>query len=123
MKQKKQYLIKHYYDSYNGDNSILLESSFDPTEAAVYLQFKAELLFNDYTICLSNVAIAEGLVALYGLNFTEDEINNETEIDMYYDRERRCGEWFISKEGFEAEELQRADQDIIDILQPFIYDQ
>ncbi|MGD9569852.1 MAG: hypothetical protein AB7V48_16325 [Sedimentibacter sp.] len=87
--------LTHHYDI--GDRSLYF--SFDQktidekaVDLAVYLQFKAETLFDD-SICLDHVPIMQFL-ELFGakqLNEAPQEFNT---IDMYSDREYRCGEWY-----------------------------
>lgn len=117
---QQTYLIHHEYDI--GDRGIYVESSFDPTDAAVYLQFKAEALFNDDGISLSNLAIANALVALYGVTCgarTEDA----KPIDMHFERESRCGKWFKSDKGFLDPFIQQSDDKIIEVLKHHVGDQ
>ena len=113
------YKIHHYYDS--GDRAVFIESDTDPSDAAAYLQFKAEELSGDDGISLSNLAIASGLVALYGCS---SGYRNESAIplDMYEIREERCGKWYAR--NYEANlKLIRADSDILSVLKPHFGDQ
>lgn len=100
----KNYKIKHRYDSL--DTAVFIRSSFDPTDAAIYIQFKAESYF-DESISLSNLAIANALVTFYGcMPGVRDE--NAIVIDCYSERESRCGEWYVnnldSKSDLECDE-------------------
>jgi hypothetical protein len=120
MEQNKlTYLLKHTYDI--GERGVYIQSNFNPVDAAVYLQFKAEELFND-GVSLSNLAVANALVSLYGC-FCGAKKETATVIDLYSEREARCGEWFTNKNGFLNPEIQREDSELICFLKPHIGDQ
>lgn len=91
--------LTHEYDI--GDRSIYFtfdESKIEETvkELAVFLQFKAEEMFND-SICLDHQTIMKFL-ALFGAELIESKPTNVSfnTIDMYWDRERSCGDWYES---------------------------
>ncbi len=113
------YRIHHCYDI--GDRSIFIESDRDPSDAAAYLQFKAEELFGDDSICLSNLAIASGLVALYGCH-SGHRCESAVSVDMHEIREERCGEWY--ERNYDANpKIVRSDSDILSVLKPLFGDQ
>jgi len=112
------YKIMHEYD--NKDRSIFIESKANPTDAAIYLQFKAEDLSGDNGICLSNLAIANALVSLYDCEsggIADDAIV----INMHSAREERCGEWYGKR--MNTTELIRDDKLILTYLEPHFGDQ
>ncbi|HGS5694439.1 TPA: hypothetical protein ACMDWD_003384 [Vibrio cholerae] len=94
--------VTHEYDI--GDRSVYFsfdESQIDETakELAVYLQFKAEHAIND-ELALDNVTVVRFLI-LFGAKQLESEPNGDiTTIDMYWDRERSCGPWYL--ENYES---------------------
>ena len=115
------YRIFHNYDI--GDRSVFIESDTNPTDAAAYLQFKAEELSGDDGICLSNLAIAHGLVVLYGCT-SGHNTDEAIPLDMYEVRESRCGNWYINNvEQSSNPNLVRAEKDIRLVLQPHFSDQ
>lgn len=112
----KTYLIHHNYDV--GDRGIYVEASFNPVNAAVYLQFKAEELFGD-CVSLSNIAIANALIILYDVHCgarTDEAIS----IDMYFERESRCGEWFGSDKGYLDPLIQHPTDKLVEVLKPHV---
>ena len=117
--ENSTYLIKHAYDI--GETGIYIRSKFNPVDAAVYLQFKTEELFND-GVSLSNLAVANALVSLYGC-FCGAKNDKAITIDMYSEREARCGEWFSNENGFLNPEIQRTDSELINFLKPHVGDQ
>ena len=116
---KLTYLLEHAYDI--GDRGVYVESIFNPSDVAVYLQFKAEELFND-GVSLSNLAVVNALVSLYGC-FCGARSDKATVIDLYRERKLRCGKWFSDKSGFLNPEIQREDAVLISVLKPHINDQ
>lgn len=58
------YKICHTYDI--GERSVFIESETDPSDAISYINLKTYELFNDDSLSLSNLSIANALVALYG---------------------------------------------------------
>lgn len=110
--------VTHEYDI--GDRSVYFsfdESQIDETakELAVYLQFKAEHTIDD-EIALDNVTIVRFLL-LFGAKQLDSKPNDDvTTIDMYWDRERSCGDWYLAnyelldeKYGDEAHEFLRSE--------------
>lgn len=115
-KTRSIYKIHHHYDI--GNRSVYIESKFDPTEYAVYLQFMAEDIYDD-SICISNLAIANALVSLYGCQ-SGRESKFAIPIDMYSDREKRCGEQTnIIKNN---PSIVKSQDEIKRILDPYIND-
>ncbi|WP_342609092.1 hypothetical protein [Vibrio tritonius] len=94
--------LTHEYDI--GDRSLYFtfdESKIEETakELAVFLQFKAEEMF-DNSICLDHQTIIKFL-ALFGAEQIESKPTNVpfNTIDMYWDRERSCGDWYKGSFG------------------------
>lgn len=89
--------VTHEYDI--GDRSVYFsfdESLIDETakELAVYLQFKVEHEVDD-SISIDNVTVVSFL-ELFGAKRLETKPNADfVTIDMYWDRERSCGDWFL----------------------------
>lgn len=83
----KIYKIHHSCDI--GNQAIYISSKTDPTRVAVYCQFMAEDWFGE-EYALSNLAIANALVSLYGC-LQAAETREAQPIDMYADREALCG--------------------------------
>ncbi|WP_026960516.1 hypothetical protein [Aliagarivorans taiwanensis] len=86
------YRLTHYYDI--GDQSKYFtfdDVEHDPADLAVYLQFKAEEIFDD-SICLPAEAIL-GYLTTFGAKQLKSTDANVV-IDMYDDRELRCGDWY-----------------------------
>ncbi|HDV5624504.1 TPA: hypothetical protein RI821_003073 [Vibrio cholerae] len=89
--------VTHEYDI--GDRSVYFsfdESLIDETakELAVYLQFKVEHEVDD-SIAVDNVTVVRFL-ELFGAKQLETKPNADfVTIDMYWDRERSCGDWFL----------------------------
>lgn len=86
-------LIMHHYDI--GDQGVYLETT-DLTipeikDIATYLSFTAELT-ND-SIDLENMIIAQFLEKL-GAKILEEVPSDYYEIDLFFERERRCGTWY-----------------------------
>ncbi len=99
---RQVYKIHHHYDI--GNQAIYVSSKSDPTRAAVFCQFMSEEWFG-YEHSLSNLAIANILVSLYGC-WQAAETENYISIDMYSDREALCGNWKeLKKEGLSRKEL------------------
>jgi Type IV secretory pathway, VirB11 components, and related ATPases involved in archaeal flagella biosynthesis len=90
--------LTHEYDI--GDRSIYFtfdesKSVYKAVELAVYLQFKAENVFDD-SIGIDHEPMMKYL-KLFGakeLETVPDEFNT---IDMYFDREKRVGDWYFTK--------------------------
>jgi hypothetical protein len=75
---------------------VLDNTSVVAGDLAVYMQFKAEIECDDYSICLDNDVVFDFLKR-FGAKEVELPVQEEIEnIDMYTDRERRCGEWYNS---------------------------
>ncbi|MFA0809474.1 hypothetical protein [Microbulbifer epialgicus] len=90
-----KYRIGHHYDI--GDRFVFFtfdDSNISAVELAVYLQFKAEELF-DSSICLDNLIVVKFLT-LFGAKEISQKVVNFKEIDMHHDREERCGDWYNS---------------------------
>lgn len=91
MDKKTNYCIKHHYDI--GDQQVFvrrISGDVDPVQAAVYMQFMCEDWFGEPKI-LTNLGVASLLVAFYG--FQQAAATPLcTEIDMYFEREQRCGD-------------------------------
>ncbi|EJL6311314.1 hypothetical protein NMR52_003635 [Vibrio cholerae] len=89
--------VTHEYDI--GDRSAYFsfdESSIDETakELAVYLQFKVEHEVDD-SIAVDNVTVVRFL-ELFGAKQLETKPNADfVTIDMYWDRERSCSDWYL----------------------------
>ncbi len=88
--------VKHAYDI--GDQSIYFhinDTKENVTDLAVYIQFKAECMYGD-TISLENVTIVRCLT-LFGAQILSVKPNGRLNtIDMYHDRQARCGEWYAN---------------------------
>lgn len=90
--------VTHEYDI--GDRSVYFsfdESQIDETakELAVYLQFKVEHEIDDM-IVIDNVTVVRFL-ELFGANQLESKPSGDfATIDMYWDRERSCGDWYLN---------------------------
>lgn len=108
---QKTYRIFHNYD--RGDQSVYLASSTDPTRAAVYCQFLAEDQVGESASVL-NSGIAKALIQFYGCTSTE-KTESAIEIDLYYARERLCGDYDLLMADHS---LQR--EGIIDLMRPHI---
>lgn len=108
---KQTYRIFHNYD--RGDQSVYLASSTDPTRAAVYCQFLAEDQVGESASIL-NSGIAKALIQFYGCTPTE-KTESAIEIDLYYARERLCGDY---DRLMADQSLQR--EGIIDLMRPHI---
>ena len=78
-----------------GDQSILVNSEVDPTEYAVFIQFKLEE-FIDSSVSPSNEVIANALCEFFDCAVSVDDIHNEI-IDLYSARESRCGDWYTHR--------------------------
>lgn len=99
MREYNFFRLTHEYDM--GDRSLYF--TFDATgldvtakELAVYLQFKAENMF-DETISLGHITIIRFL-SLFGAKQLDTKPNEKFEtIDMYWDRESRCGDWYSGR--------------------------
>lgn len=95
--------LTHEYDI--GDRSLYFtfdasEPDVTAKELAVYLQFKAEDMF-DNSICLDHITIIRFL-SLFGakqLDSKPEDSEFET-IDMYWDRESSCGDWYSGRFGY-----------------------
>ena len=86
------YKLHHHYDI--GDQSLYFtfpKQLANATDLAVYLQFKAERLFDD-AICLSSPTIMNYLTQ-FGAKEYKGKRSPCSKIDMYSDRELRCGTW------------------------------
>lgn len=86
------YKLHHHYDI--GDQSLYFtfpKQQVTATDLAVYLQFKAENLF-DESICLGNPTIMNYLIQ-FGAKEYKGKHPPCSKIDMYSDRELRCGTW------------------------------
>lgn len=93
--KEQVYKITHYYNK-RPEYSVKIVSIENPKKIAVYIQFMAEKWF-DESISLDNEVIADVLIKFYGCrlpNETEfcQKIKKGNIIDMYFDRERLCGE-------------------------------
>lgn len=86
----KTYRITHHYDV--GDQSVLVNSYVDPTDFAVFIQFKLEEFF-DNSISPPNEVIANALCEFFDCVHSVGDIHDEV-IDMYSAREDRCGTWY-----------------------------
>ncbi len=106
---KQIYRIFHNYDI--GDQSFYLESDTEPTRAAVYCQFLAEDQIGD-SVSVLNSGIAKALIQFYGCK-PADKTNSAIDVDMYYARERMCGDY---KQLMADESLQR--EGIIEVIRP-----
>lgn len=82
------YKIFHRYDQ--GDQPVYVQApaEMDVITAAVYCQFLCEAHYSEKG--LSNLGIAAALVAFYGCR-PAAVTNTAVDVDMYYERERRCG--------------------------------
>ena len=97
----KHFVLFHHYDI--GDRSVLFtHESLSPeqvTELAIYLQFKAEQDLDD-SVMVDNLTAVEYL-QLHGAVVSEkrndDTRLGKTLIDMHFERQNRCGEWFKEK--------------------------
>jgi hypothetical protein len=115
------YRIHHRADI--GDCSIYIESKDNPTEAAVYLQLKGEDLSDDDEICLSNLAIANALVSLYGCS-SGIKTNNAIDIDMHDERESRACTWYRKNRYWVGpKDILRTDEELLTVLKPHFGDQ
>lgn len=91
--------LTHEYDI--GDRSLYFtfdagELDVTAKELAVYLQFKAEEMF-DNSISLDHITIIRFL-SLFSAKQLDSKPNEEFEtIDMYWDRESRCGDWYLGR--------------------------
>lgn len=91
--------VTHEYDI--GDRSVYFtfdESMIEETakELAIYLQFKAEDAVDD-SISLDNITVVRFL-ELFGAKELKSKPNSDlSTIDMYWDRERSCGDWYLKK--------------------------
>ncbi|HHY0446947.1 TPA: hypothetical protein ACVU4T_003893 [Vibrio parahaemolyticus] len=86
------YKLHHHYDI--GDQSRYFtfpKQWVNATDLAVYLQFKAEALFDD-AICLDHQTIMNFLTQ-FGAKEYKGKRPPCSKIDMYSDRELRCGTW------------------------------
>lgn len=88
------YKITHKYDR-KPQYSIKIMSKENPTKFAVYIQFIAEKWIHE-SISLDNHTIADVLIKFYNCRLPTDiefcqEVKPQNIIDMYWDRERLCG--------------------------------
>ncbi len=113
------YKLHHRYDI--GDRSVYVESKTDPSDAAAYLQFKAEELSGDEGISLSNLAVGNALVCLYGCT-SGRRSDKAKAIDLYEAREERCGDWYSVKMKGNPD-LHREDSELLTFLKPHFGDQ
>lgn len=110
----KTYRIFHNYDQ--GDQSVYLSSSIDPTRAAIYCQFLAEDQLGE-SASVQNSGIAKALVQFYGCTPAE-KTGSAVELDLYFAREAHCG-----KNKYEQlmadQSLYR--EGIIDVIRPYTH--
>lgn len=122
------YKLFHCYDI--GDQSVYFtygKCSPLAHDLAVYIQFKCETLFDD-SIALSNKTVADFLVA-HGAIIIDKPSRTDLEIDMYFDREKRCGEWYLNnydkfdeRYGVHAESFLRSDEPTMKEVETLKYD-
>lgn len=124
MTEKTLYKLSHHYDTL--DTAVYFKCGklkTLPVELAVYLQFKAES-FLDESISLSNTTIAAFLnqlgAEIIDLELAADNDADCHKIDMYFDREARCGEWYEkiypvidSEDGFKARAFLESDEETL----------
>lgn len=98
----KIYKIKHFYDT-NDDSSEYIKSNYSKEEIInllVGIQFYIEITTQTGINCVvNNDMLAYILCSFYGCkyvskNMTDKNMNIE-EIDMYFEREKRCGDNYI----------------------------
>lgn len=87
--------IRHHYDI--GDQKVFVErrsGDVDAKRAAVYCEFQCTEWFGP-GFMLSNLAVAAMLVMFYGYRHTAVVSDGSyTDIDMYSEREKACGELY-----------------------------
>lgn len=108
--------IFHEYDI--GDLSAFIKGSQNPTDLAVYIQFKAEEFFSP-SVLLSNTLIASALTKFFEFELVKDRNEFDMCIDMYEERECRTGDWYLNK--VENKEL-IPDELLKSFLSPFYND-
>lgn len=96
---RKNFRLTHEYNI--GDRDVYFtfdeqKNEFTATELAVYLQFKAEETF-DNSICLDAVTIIRFLSSYGAKQLNEKPSGEFITIDMHWDRESRCGDWYADK--------------------------
>jgi len=110
----KTYRIFHNYDQ--GDQSVFLSSSIDPTRAAIYCQFLAEAQLGD-EVSVQTSGIGKALVQLYGC-IPVEKTGSAVPLDLYFAREAHCG-----KNKYEQlmadKSLHR--EGIIDLIRPYTH--
>ncbi len=103
------YKLHHHYDI--GDQSVYFtfpQQHVSAVDLAVYLQFKAEALFDD-SICLANSTILSFLTQ-FGASEYQGHGQPCNKIDMFSDRETRCGTWHrLYYRGFDEEYGEQAE--------------
>lgn len=115
MKDKNRvYKIFHRYDQ--GDRAVYVQGTTetDVIAAAVYCQFLCEEHYGPEN-GLGNLGIAAALVTFYGCRHAA-VTRTAVEVDMYYERERRCGS--ICAKMMEDEALAR--KGLREYLKPYI---
>jgi hypothetical protein len=94
--EARKFRIHHHYDIGNQDIYVVCrEGVVDGKRAALYCQFQCEVWFG-FDAMLSNLAVGALLCMFYGFRHTAVAVRESaTEIDMYGDREKACGELYF----------------------------
>lgn len=113
LQSERTYKIMHEYDI--GDQSVYVSAYYDLIDPAIYLQFKAEELSGDDSTELSNQAVADALISLFGATPAK-KCDDAQPIDMHFDRESRCSEWYSNE--YTSESLARPHDKLVEVLSP-----
>ncbi|HCA5183455.1 TPA: hypothetical protein MW242_003089 [Acinetobacter baumannii] len=113
--------IKHSYGIIGHSLQFSLNSSFTDAEVidlAVFLQFKAEEIISEMvTLDLSTVV---NFLAYYGAAIINSPSDSSIEIDMYTERSKRCGKWYVENfDRLDIEYGQKATEYLDEIAELF----